>query len=279
MERAAAGMSGGMSSVGEAIQVLARHRDLAWELTKRDLSQRYAGQWLRAFWVVAHALLIMGVYVVVFTFIFGARLQGAGTLGRDYAVYILSGLIPWIAFQESMQKSCQAVTGNASLVKQVVFPIELLPVKGVFASLLTQLIGLAGLVLYSLLRRGEVSWIYGMLPVLLVLQMFAMVGVGYVLSSVSVYFRDLKDIVQVFGGIGVYLMPVLYPPDWVPPVLQPLLYLNPFSYMVWCYQDVLYLGRFEHPWAWLVFGMLSIGALSAGYRLFRHLKTWFGSAL
>ncbi len=279
MARAAAEMSGGMSPVGEAMQVLARHRDLAWELTKRDLSQRYAGQWLRTFWVVAHALLIMAVYVVVFSFIFGARLRGAGTSEGDYAVYILSGLIPWIAFQESMQKNCQAVTGNASLVKQVVFPIELLPVKGVFASLVTQLIGLAGLVFYSLFKREEFSWMYGMLPVLLVLQTFAMVGAGYILSSVSVYFRDLKDIVQIFGGIGVYLMPVLYPPDWVPPVLQPLLYLNPFSYMVWCYQDVLYLGRFEHPWAWLAFGLLSVGALSAGYRLFRHLKTWFGSAL
>jgi len=278
MERVADMPRGGWP-LGEAVQVLVRHRDLAWELTKRDLSQRYAGQWLRTFWVVAHALLIMGVYVVVFTFIFGARFQGAGTAGPDYPLYILSGLIPWIAFQESMLKNCQAVTGNASLVKQVVFPIELLPVKGVFASVATQLIGLAGLLLYSVIVRGDVPWIYGLLPVLLLLQTSAMVGAGYILAAVSVYVRDLKDIVQVFGVIGVYLMPVLYQPAWVPPALQPLLYLNPFSYMVWCYQDVLYHGRFEHPWAWLVFGAASLGVLSVGYRLFRHLKTWFGSAL
>ena len=64
------------------------------------------------------------------------------------------------------------------------------------------------------------------------------------------YFRDVKDFVQVFCIAGMYLMPVVYLPKMVPGVFRPLLNLNPFSYMVWCYQDACYFGRFEHPWAW-----------------------------
>jgi lipopolysaccharide transport system permease protein len=264
---------------GEVVSLLTRHRELTWVLAKRDLSERYAGQWLRTFWVVAHPLLVMGVYVLVFTLVFGARLVGAETFPQGYAAYILAGLIPWMAFQESMHKSCQAVTGNAALVQQVVFPVEVLPVKGVLASLVTQVIGIGGLTVFGLVWQGRLPLTYGMLPLLFALQLLAMIGTSYILSSVSVYFRDLKDLIQVFCVIGVYLMPVLYLPDWVPASLQSLLYLNPFSYMAWCYQDALYFGRFDHPWAWLVFSALSLGVFYVGCSTFRHLKTWFGSAL
>lgn len=261
------------------VSLLIKHRDLTWELAKRDLSDRYVGQWLGMFWVVAHPLFMMSVYVFVFAVILKIKLDIAPDLPGDYVVYLLAGLIPWLAFQDVMAKSCGAVTGHAPLVKQVVFPVEVLPVKGMLASLIPQLIGTGILVGYVLVRRREVPLIYGLLPVVLVVQFLAMVGTSFLLSSVAVYFRDLKDFVQVFGIVGVYMMPVLYLPDWVPPFFQPLLYANPFSYMAWCYQDVLYFGGFHHPWAWPVFTTLSIGILYAGYAVFRHLKTSFANVL
>ena len=106
-----------------------------------------------------------------------------------------------------------------------------------------------------------------------------MIGVAYVLAAVGTYFRDLKDFVQVFCIAGMYLMPVVYLPTMVPRVFRPLLYLNPFSYMAWCYQDACYFGRFEHPWAWPVFLGGSLGMFYLGYRVFRKLKICFGSVL
>jgi lipopolysaccharide transport system permease protein len=85
--------------------------------------------------------------------------------------------------------------------------------------------------------------------------------------------------VQILNVIGIYLMPIVYLPSMVPGIFQPLLYLNPFSYMVWCYQDAVYFGRFEHPWAWLVFPMLCLGTFVLGYRLFRRLKLMLGNVL
>jgi lipopolysaccharide transport system permease protein len=263
----------------EVFGLLTRHRQLTWEMTRREVGDRYAGQILGAFWAVGHPLALMGIYVFVFAWVFQVKIGGTAELPLDYTTYILSGLIPWMAFQESMNKGATVILGNANLVKQVVFPIEVLPVKTVIASFGTQFVATGVLVAYVLAHHGCLPWTYVLLPVLFVVQAMAMIGVAYVFSAVSVYFRDLKDFVQVFCLGGVYVMPVFYLPSMVPGMFRPVLYLNPFSYLIWCYQDVCYFGRLEHPWAWPVLCAGSLAAFYLGYRVFRKLKVCFGSLL
>jgi lipopolysaccharide transport system permease protein len=106
-----------------------------------------------------------------------------------------------------------------------------------------------------------------------------MCGIAFLLGAISPFFRDIKDIVQVFSVIGVYLIPVVYLPDMVPAAVRPLLFLNPFSHLVWCYQDVCYFGQIAHPWSWAV--LLAISGLSCvlSYRVFQKLKPYFGNVL
>jgi lipopolysaccharide transport system permease protein len=192
---------------------------------------------------------------------------------------MLSGLIPWLAFTESMSKAASIITGNTNLVKQVVFPLEILPVKTVVASLLTQLVSTCILVIYVLVACHTFSWTYALLPVLFVMQLMLMVGIACLLGSVGAYFRDVKELVQVFCVVGVFLMPIVYQPSQVPEIFQPILYVNPFSYMIWCYQDVCYFGYVAHPWAWPIFLLISVGSFCLGYRTFRKLKPHFGNVL
>ncbi len=263
----------------EVLELLTRHRQLTWEMTRREIADRYAGQMLGTLWALAHPLALMAVYVFVFAFVFRIKIGGTVELPLDYTAYILSGLIPWMAFQESMNKGATAILGNSNLVKQVVFPIEVLPVKTVIASFSTQVVATAFLAVYVVATAGRLPWTYVLLPALFVLQALAMIGVAYAVSSVSVYFRDVKDFVQVFCLAGMYVMPVFYLPSMVPELFRPLLYFNPFSYLAWCYQDACYFGRLEHPWAWPVFLGGSLGTFYFGYRVFRKLKLCFGSVL
>ncbi len=263
----------------EVFGLLTRHRQLTWEMTRREIADRYAGQVLGTVWAVAHPLVLMAVYVFVFAWVFRVKIGETADMPLDYATYILSGLIPWMAFQESMNKGTPVILGNANLVKQVVFPIEVLPVKTVIASFSTQIVATAFLAAYVLSRQGSLPWTYALLPALFVFQALAMVGVAYIFSAVSVYFRDLKDVVQVFCVVGMYVMPIFYLPDMVPPIFRPVLYLNPFSYLAWCYQDACYFGRAQHPWAWPVFLAGSLATFGLGYRVFRRLKISFGSVL
>ena len=257
-----------------------RQRALILEMARREIADRYAGQVLGTLWAIGHPLFLLTLYVFVFGYVFKVRLGGTDQTAADYTVYLMSGLVAWLAFQETMVKSCVVVSSNASLVKQVVFPFEILPVKSVLASLVSQVVALVALVIYVVVAlRGGLPLMYLLLPVVFGLQLLALIGMAYVLSALGAYFRDLKDVVQLFATAGVYLIPAFYLPEWVPPVLKPLIYLNPFSYFIWCYQDVLFFARFAHPWAWVVTPILSLGIFYGGYRLFMRLKPGFGSIL
>lgn len=268
------------ASLPQLIKLYARHRQLTWEMIKRDITDRYAGQMFGSAWAIGHPLFLMAIYTVVFSYIFSLRMGGGQSdFPFDYTTYLLSGLIPWIAFQEVMSKGTTAILANADLVKQVVFPLEILPVKGIFSSVLTQIVATLFLISYVVIKFSFLPWTYILLPILFFFQFMAMTGVCFVLAAVGAYFRDLKDVVQVFSIACLYGIPIFYLPDWLPSWIKPLFFLNPFSYMVWCYQDACYFGRFEHPWAWPVFFLLSFLTLYAGHRIFYKLKSMFGNFL
>jgi lipopolysaccharide transport system permease protein len=272
-------LRGNAGAFREVLQLLTKHHDLTLEMARREISDRYVGQAFGIVWAVGHPLFMIGVYVFIFAFVFKTKVGGTLDMPLDYTTYILAGLVPWMAFQDSMNKSCSAVTANAGLVKQVVFPLEILPAKGVFASLVSPLVSILILLGYVLITHGGFFLTYLLLPLLIVFQILAMLGVSYAFAAIGAYFRDMKDFVQLFCIAGLYLMPVFYLPEMVPSLFKPVLYLNPFSYMIWCYQDVIYFGRFAHPVAWFVFPLMSFLTFVIGYRLFRKFKNGFGDVL
>lgn len=261
-------------------RLLFRHRELTWEMTKREITDRYAGQLLGPLWVIGHPLLLMALYVFLFAYVFPARVGTSG--GSGLSTYILSGLIPWMAFSEAIAKSTQVIISNASLVRQVVFPIEVLPVKSVLAAVVTQVVATVLLIAYMLVASSPLGLTALLIPVLFLLQLLAMCGVCYLLSAVGAYFRDLKDVVQVFLNAGLFLAPILYVPEVLarlPKVLSAALWLNPFSHLIWCYQDALYFGAIEHPASWIVLALLSPVVFIGGFTVFEKLRSLFGEIL
>jgi lipopolysaccharide transport system permease protein len=268
-----------LRAFSELILVFRYRGRLIYELTKREISDRYTGQVFGVFWTIGHPLMITLVYVFIFGFVFKARMGGTLDMPLDYTSYMLAGIIPWLVFSEVLAKSSSVIIANANLVKQVIFPIEVLPIKTVLASLVTEVVFLGLLAIYTLVTSHTIPWTYIFIPVLVLFQIFAMIGVSYLFSSVGVYFRDLKDFVQIFLTVGFFILPILYLPESIPVALRPLLYINPFSYMIWSFQDALYFGSFVHPWAWAVFGLGSLFIFIFGYRVFRMLKAMFGNVL
>ena len=139
-----------VSGVQEMKLMLIQHYELIWEMTRREISERYAGQILGTIWAVGHPLLLMSIYVFVFGVIYPSRIRMGAELPYSFALYILAGLIPWLAFSEAMAKGTTVITNYSNLVKQVVFPIEILPVKGVLVASLTQGVATLGLFMYML---------------------------------------------------------------------------------------------------------------------------------
>ena len=157
-------LKGNLQAFTEVISVLMQHRELTVAMARREIADRYIGQNFGIFWTLGHPLFLMGVYVFIFGFVFKIKMGGTVEMPLDYITYLLSGLVAWMGFQESMAKSCVAITGNASLVKQVVFPLEILPVKGVVSSLFQQSIMIVLLMSYVLISYGTLPRTYLLLP-------------------------------------------------------------------------------------------------------------------
>ena len=240
-------------------KLFSRHGELVYELSRREVIDRYVGQTLGALWALLHPVFLMAVYIIVFGVIFGLRFDREMPL--DYGVYLLAGLIPWLAVVEVLNKSSVVIAGNTALIKQVVFPVEVLPVKTVLSTMFTQLIFWLFYILYVVIDSGQASIMWLLLPVLIVLQTIFLMGSAFFVSSLATIVKDIKDVVQLFSVVGLYFLPIIYLPEMVPNWMQWALDVNPLSHMVWVYQDVMFYGAFEHPKSWWIWG----GTVGVGY--------------
>jgi lipopolysaccharide transport system permease protein len=257
--------------------LVSSHRRLLLALVQRDLRDRFAGQAFGLVWTLGHPLVLMVLYAFLFAYVFPARI-GAGPGALDYAPSIFAGLVCWLAAQDVLARSPTVLQSHASLVKQIVFPTELLPVKSTLASSAAQIVTLTFAVGYAA-YKGTLGPFALTLPIVVAAQLAAMTGAAFLLSSLGAYFRDVKDVIQVLLAIGLFAIPVLYNPHATPTWLATAFLANPLSYFVWCYQDALYFGRAAHPVAWVVAPLLGVGLLALGYTVFQRAKHGFGDVL
>lgn len=264
---------------GAAAKLTHRHRGLVIAMTKRELTDRYTGQFLGAAWAIISPMLTMLIYVLVFTFIFRGRLGAAGGT-TAFTAYALAGLAPWIAFGEGLSRTVGAVSGNANLVKQIVFPLEVLPLKVVLATLPTLVIGLMFAVGASYLGGMLDPWrLVIQLPVAIVTYVLFVAGLGFFLAAFGVFVRDLKDVIAFVLGIGMFLLPIIYPPNAAPGPLQKSFMFNPVANMIYCFHDAVVGPVDVGHHGWIVFPLTALVTFALGWRTFRLLKPGFGNAL
>jgi lipopolysaccharide transport system permease protein len=244
---------------------LYRHRQLITALTARDLKARYRGSILGFFWSLANPLLLLGVYTVVFTVFFPSQPVPA------YPLFLFCGILPWTFFSAAVLESTTSISGNAGLIKKVMFPAEALPLVVVMSHLvhfvLATPILLAALVGYTLAHQATVRATVLLLPVLMLLQAIFVAGIAITVSSAAVLFRDLRDIMTNLMQIGFFVTPIIYTIQnigWRP--LRAVLRLNPMTPFVVSYQDIVYYAKL--PSASDTFLMIAYAAVSASFGIF-----------
>ncbi|MFZ4983916.1 MAG: ABC transporter permease, partial [Blastocatellia bacterium] len=148
-----------MSESGDpflVIGLITRNRGLIWSMVRREVSQRYRGSFLGPLWTVLTPVVQIVIFTLIFSGIFQARFGGeSSSLG--FAVHLFCGLLPWIAFSETLQRSTTVVRDNVNLVKRVVFPVAILPVNIALAGLVQQIFGTLVLLAAARLLIGELT--------------------------------------------------------------------------------------------------------------------------
>lgn len=261
------------------IKKLFDRRGLILQMVYKDLTDRYAGSSMGIFLSVLQPLLLIAVYTVVFTFVFKVRVNSSDR-PIDYAFYAICGLIPWLAVSEGISKSVGSVLSRTSIVKQAIFPTEILPVSTVlstyWALIVSIVIYLIGVAIFI---PSHLSWYILLLPLIIFFQALFSIGLGWLLAILGVYFRDIGELVGILLMVGMFVTPILYLEDMIPPAFSGIMKLNPFAHLIYMYRDSLFYGRILHPWSFVIFGVLSIIVFFAGFSAFKKVKHLFANVL
>jgi lipopolysaccharide transport system permease protein len=255
------------------------YRVLIQNLVSRELKARYRGTVLGFLWSFFNPLLLMIVYTVVFGFIIQPRdpaFEGSPWL---YALFLFCGVLPWTWFSSSLLESANVLMINGNLIKKILFPAEILPVVTVTSNLINFFFGLPILLAFiPILGKSFTPYVL-FLPVVILVQYVVTLGFGLLISSLTVHFRDIKDILSNLLTFWFFATPIIYPLSFgtisKSSFLRTMLNLNPMTHIIGGYQSCLFYGELIH-WKKLgvtfLFGLLMFWA---GYTVFDRLRDSF----
>ena len=252
--------------------------NLVMSLARRELVARYKGSVLGILWAVLTPIVMIAIFTFIFAGVFKARF-GASDSQWDYALYLFCGLLPWNAFQESLQLSSNTIVTHANLVKRVVFPLETLPVAQSLVSIANQMFGTAVLFGAMLIIRRELHATTLLLPLLMVPQLIATLGAAWLLASLGVFVRDIVQGASLILMAWMYLTPIIYPESLVPERYQGLINLNPFTPLIRNYRRLILEGA-APDWPGLAyFSAFAVVAFLFGYWWFARTRKNFADVL
>lgn len=255
----------------KAVSDLWKYRRILFATAWTDVRGKYRGTFLGMGWSILYPAVFLLLYAVVYLLIFKIRLPNYTPF--EYVLVIFSGLIPFLGFSESLSTGVGSVLANRGLIRNTMFPIELIPVKAVLASSVTMMVGLA-MLLPTLWLRGTLLPSQGLIPVILLLQLVFTIGIIWLLSALNVFFQDLGQMVGVLILFLMLVSPIAYTHDMIPESLMPLMYPNPLFYMIMLYRDAIVLGQV--PLDLLgIFTLISLATFAVGYHVFNRLKPMF----
>lgn len=256
-----------------SLQVLGGYRERMLEGVIHDVRQQYTGSVFGAFWAFLFPLLQLSIYAVLYTIIF--KVRPSGLTEFTYTLLVFSGLVPLLAFGQALVAATNSLTANKSLLLNTVFPAELIPVRAALSAHIPTLFGLAITLLFGF-ALGRTSWQALLLvPVFWVLLLMFAIGIGWMLSLLSLVARDIQHSIGLVIMVIIVLSPFAFTPEMVPASLKLIVYLNPLSYFVLTFQQLICFGTLPDPVPALGSVVLGLGSFFLGFSVFQKAKHVF----
>jgi lipopolysaccharide transport system permease protein len=249
--------------------IILRDRRLLAAITRVELAKRHAGSVLGMTWVVLQPALLLSVYLFIYLVVFKIRFPGFSRF--DYVLYVFCGLVPYLGFMEALTTGALSIKQNMHLVKNVMLPIELIPVRTVLVGMASQFVSI-GLVLVLLAGDRALSWHVLWLPAVVVLQVLWLVGLTWILSSVTVALPDVTYFVNLFVFLLMFVSPIGFKPDMVPPSVKFVIFLNPVYYMTEMYRASMLYGAWPQPAVAVIYVVMCLGTFAIGSMFFQRFK-------
>jgi lipopolysaccharide transport system permease protein len=260
---------------------LCRNRQLIVQMTKREVVGRYQGSAIGMAWSFFNPVFMLVVYTFVFSEIFKSRWVGAG--GDDsktlFAVVLFVGMIVHGLLSEVLNRSPSLILSNANYVKKVIFPIEILPIITMGATLFHSFISIAVLLIAFFLFNGYLHWTVIFIPFVLLPLIILSIGLAWILASLGVFLRDVGQFVGIITTVLMFLSPVFYPVTAIPERFRPFIMANPLTFIIEQAREVLIWGHLPN-WSGLgIYAMAATIIAGAGYAWFQKTRKGFADVL
>jgi lipopolysaccharide transport system permease protein len=249
-------------------------------MTRREVMGRYKGSVMGLAWSFFNPVFMLVVYTFVFSVIFKSRWGVGGEESKtQFAVVLFVGMIVHGLFAEVLNRAPGLILSNVNFVKKVVFPLEILPVIAMGATLFHSLISLGVLLAAFVLFNGYLHWTAVLAPLVLLPLVTLTLGLAWMLASLGVFLRDVGQTIGIFTMVMLFLSPVFYPVTALPEEFRPWLMANPLTFIIEQAREVLILGRLPN---WMGLGSYTLVATAiawAGYAWFQKTRKGFADVL
>ncbi len=260
------------------LEIIFQKRSAIYELAKRDFQAENKNTYLGIIWGYIQPLTYILLLVLVFSI--GLRTNPGGK-GIPFVVYLITGMISWQFFSGTISSLTQVVKTHSFLVKKGDFSLSILHIAKILSTIIPHLILLAIAMI--------VCWFHGFLPSVYTLQLiyylaamfFLLLGLGWITSSTSIFVQDVSNVVNIFTQFGLWLTPIIWNIERIPPKYQWIVKLNPMCYIVNGYRDSLIykIPFWLKPRETLYFWFITTIVLLVGVVVFRKLKPHFGEVI
>lgn len=255
----------------ERLLALWQYRGFVVSMVAREFRSRYLGSLLGSIWSVLNPLAMIFIYTVIFSRIMRAKLPGIDD-SMAYGMYICAGLLPWTYFIESLGRFPNIFVDQASLIKKVNFPRITLPVIALCSSTISFLIIFSVFLGFLGVTGRFPGWVIVAFIPLLVIQQLFVVGLGILLGSINVFFRDVGQFLNIILQFWFWFTPIVYPITILPERVKALVEFNPLVALIAAYQNII----IYHQWPeWSSFRLHLVGAvlvLWCGFMVFNRLS-------
>lgn len=246
--------------------------DLIIVLTQKEIKVRYKSSIFGYLWSIGHPLAFAFVFFIAFKVVMKIQME-------DYALFLIAGLFPWQWFANSVNASPMVFLSNASIIKKVNFPRNIIPLTIVLQDMIHFILSIPVIVLFMFIyhKHPGLSWLYG-IPFLLATQLLMTYGISLLVSSINLFFRDLERLTVIITTLLFYFTPIFYPETMIPQKYQPLLNFNPLAPLMISWRN-LFLHDQVDPVCLVVSLSYSISALILGHFVYRKLSWRFAEVL
>jgi len=268
------------TSLGAMLQSFWNNRELIARMTWREVVGRYRGSMMGLAWSFLHPVFMLTVYTFMFSVVFKAR-WGNGTEDNraEFAIAVFIGMIVHGVFAEVLNRAPTLIAGNVNYVKKVIFPLEILPMVTMGATLFHSLASFIVLLTACLLFNGHLQWTAMFLPLVLLPLVILILGMAWIMASIGVFLKDLGQTIGLFTTVMLFLSPVFYPATALPESIQPWFMANPLTFIIEQSRDVVISGHMPN---WVGLGLyMMVAALMAwaGFAWFQKTRSMFADVM